>query len=366
MAFIYRPPTTVAAPSAAWVRPSDWLPMPSVVDGDQIVVGLHRVTDTDGNFVAISCTGAFSVDWGDGAGFINFASGAVASNNLLWANYSGSTLTSEGFRQAIITVQPQSGQTLTSVNFNTTHPQPGLSSTFIRGWLDIAMAGSSINAIGLSSMQMLQRFVFVGNHLMSNFSNFLTNCSNLQSVPLFNTTGVTNFSNFLNGCGNLQSVPLFNTANVTTFSSFLRGCGNLQSVPLFNTASVNNFSSFLQSCGNLQSVPLFNTASGNNFSSFLRDCGNLQSVPPFDTANVTNFSSFLQGCRLTSFLATGMTRGFSLSSTVLSRDSLVTVFNNLGTAAGAQSITITGNYGAASLTAGDLEIATNKGWTVNN
>jgi hypothetical protein len=48
----------------------------------------------------------------------------------------------------------------------------------------------------------------------------------------------------------------------------------------------------------------------------------------------------------------------------LARKAISNIFTALGTASGAQTVTVTGNHGVPDLTAGDLAIATGKGWTV--
>jgi hypothetical protein len=96
-----------------------------------------------------------------------------------------------------------------------------------------------------------------------------------------------------------------------------------------------------QSCSALQSVPLFNTAAGTNFSSMFNSC-----------------ISLIAG-RLA-----GTTRAISYSGCSLAREDIVNIFNGLGTAAGAQTITVSGNPGFAGLSGGELAIATGKGWTV--
>jgi len=48
----------------------------------------------------------------------------------------------------------------------------------------------------------------------------------------------------------------------------------------------------------------------------------------------------------------------------LSRQAIASIFTGLGTALGTQTVTVTGNHGVPDLTAADLLIATNKGWTV--
>jgi hypothetical protein len=57
----------------------------------------------------------------------------------------------------------------------------------------------------------------------------------------------------------------------------------------------------------------------------------------------------------------GTTRAISYSGCKLSAAELNEIYTNLGTASGAQTITVTGNYGTAS---DNPTIATAKGWTV--
>ena len=94
-------------------------------------------------------------------------------------------------------------------------------------------------------------------------------------------------------------------------------------------------------------------------------CSSLTTIPLLDTSNVTNMSYMFGDCfSLKTFLAYGMKTSFNLSaSTKFTESDLVTVFNNLGTPATTQTLTI-GATNLAKLTAGDLLIATNKNWTV--
>ena len=69
------------------------------------------------------------------------------------------------------------------------------------------------------------------------------------------------------------------------------------------------------------------------------------------------------GCpSLQSVVLTGLTRGVSVASASLSSTALDALYTSLGTAAGSQTITVSGNYGT---TGDDPSIATSKGWTVS-
>lgn len=59
----------------------------------------------------------------------------------------------------------------------------------------------------------------------------------------------------------------------------------------------------------------------------------------------------------------GVSENISFQGCLLSRDAIVDIFNGLATVV-EKTINVSGNYGAAELTTADIEIATNKGWTV--
>ena len=60
-----------------------------------------------------------------------------------------------------------------------------------------------------------------------------------------------------------------------------------------------------------------------------------------------------------------MASTFTIAACDLQRDALVTLFNDLAVVV-SKTITITGNPGVPNLSAADLQIATDKGWTVTS
>lgn len=254
----------------AWSRPDDWLALTTPDISEQKIVALHAVLPGS-NFVAFTITAAFTVDWGDGTAPENFASGATAYRNLAWADYGSDTLTSRGFRQAVITITPQSGQNITSWNFYVKHNQAGLVNGYSTGWLDVRLSTPNVTAVmwGASGSTVvhrwLEQFVWVGANSITTFSYMFSGCASLQSVSLDTSSGIT-FSNMFSGCVSLQSVVL-------------------------------------------------------------------------------------TGCKYT----------VSVASAVLGAAALDALYTSLGTAAGAATITVTGNHGT---TGDNPTIATAKGWTV--
>ncbi len=378
--------TVSGSRGVGWVRPADWLAVPVPSASDQRFVGLAAVFPDGSNFITVQSGVAFKVDWGDGAGWVNYAAGVTAQKNLAWADYSSGTLTSRGYRQALVTVEAVAGN-LTSLDLQQRHSS--VPRTVASLWLDVAVSlpNGTLTFGGINvSHANVERVTVVGV-TNTTFAGMFQNCSSLQSVPLFNTSNGTNFGVMFYGCSSLQSVPLFNTSNGTNFGSMFYGCWSLQSVPLFNTSSGTTFASMFQNCTSLQSVPLFNTSNGTNFSYMLASSTSLQSVPLFNTSNGTNLLAMFYGCTnlqsvpgLNTAAATnlggivqacpslraraaftGTRYSIDYSGAMLSGPALDAIYTALGTAAGSQTITVTNNWGTAT---DNPSIATAKGWTV--
>ena len=321
----------------AWERPADWLPVPVPSASDQRFVGLAAVFNNGANFITVRSGVAFKVDWGDGAGWVNYAANTTAEKNLAWSDYSSGTLTSRGYRQALVTVEAQSGN-LTSLDLQQRHSS--VPRAVATAWLDVAVSlpSGTLTFGGWNVYQSNVERVTIVGVANTNFTAMFQYCYSLQSVPLLNTTNGTNFTAMFQECSSLQSVPLFNTANGTGFANMFNGCPSLQSVPALNTANGTNFSSMFYNCFSLQSAPALNTANGTNFASMFQYCYSLQSA----ALNGTRYS-------------------IDYSNAMLSPAELDAIYTALGTAAGAQTITVTGNWGTATDTP---SIATAKGWTV--
>ena len=331
-----------------WIRPTSWLPLPSMTAGDQMFAGLLAIVppgitagqpgstgpSASSNFVAFSAAGcAYTVDWGNGV-TQSYSAGATAQYQFLYEGISASTtITSDiglsGCRQTVITAYPSvAGTTFSGMNFLGIYSQAGYTfpTSTTSPWLDMRIAGSTINTFslnGLSSRSIctLRQFEWVGNSQITNgkymfrsasnlrsikgtswtanitdFDSMFNSCSSLQTVPLLDTSKGITFTSMFSSCFSLQTVPLFDTRNATTFNGMFNSCSSLQTVPLFNTASAQNMSSMFNDCRSLQTVPLFNGASATNFSFMFSGCSSLQTVPLFDTAKATSFANMFNSC----------------------------------------------------------------------
>ena len=260
------------------------------------------------------------------------------------------------YKIATVSVTPQAGQNLTTVDLFVKHSQTGLVDNYGTGWLDLAISGPNITTLKISQNAtavrhvILERANIISLGQVTTFNGlfnacsalksvsiaantqFVTqtgvmffNCSSLTHAPMFDTSAVTSFTAMFQGCTSLSYVPLYNTANGTSFASMFQGCPVLVTVPFFDTGNstsfVNMFAStaaltsalayvpqfktnkatamngMFQSCSSLTVCPFFETSLVTNMSNMFLGCTSLRSVPFFDTALVTNMSSMFQGCR---------------------------------------------------------------------
>lgn len=316
-----------------WSRPNDWLTLPTITDADEKFVGLIGINQWE-SMVALRAEGDYTVDWGDGI-VENYTSNTVAQHTYSFDNFdvSGTTLTSEGYKQAIVIVTPQAGQNLTTFSLQQQHNNQLAGTSNYRetsDWLDIAIAGSLLTNLIISdtagvsnhsSTVNLKRLeqVKIYSNLVTNFSNMFNGCIKLKSIPILTTNNATIANSMFNGCGieiaptmntssvihavsmffncsSLTTVPNYNFSNVISFTTTFSGCSALKEVPEFNTVNAVSMGSMFSDCRALTKVPLFNTANVTTMSSMFFSCHNLEEVPLFNTAKVTIMSTMFQNC----------------------------------------------------------------------
>lgn len=322
-----------------YVRPSDWIALPVLTATDNKFVGLYAVFP-DANYVALSAAGAYTVDWGDGT-VENIATGVTAQHEYNYATYDtgGATLCTRGYKQAIVTVTPQAGQSFTSLNLQIR--SSALAVVLSTNWLDISVSGaslSSLNVGGVSAVvhSLLEIFSSIKNNI-SDFSNLLSSCTALKSIPIVYTSAGTNFSSMFNQCYALPLIPLIDTSLGTNFTSMFAQCLGLRVLPSLNTSSGLTFTSMFLAARSLVAVPALNMNSATTIGAFISGAYSASDV------NTTNIGVSI-----------------NISGLKLTAARLNEVFGNLKTTTG-QTITITSCPGAATC---DRTIATAKGWTV--
>jgi hypothetical protein len=336
-----------------YVRPSEWISLPSITAGEQKFAGVFAVYNHDSNFVAFTVAGNYTVDWGDGTTG-SFSSGAAAYKRYDTATYSGLTSSVyEGYKTLVITITPTGAANLTSINLTTKHNQSNLS-TYQNQWLDIRLAGANLSTIQIGTGSdpgiwpvMLEQYEFIGNNNITNFSNHFSfakklqkvilpenytasgtnlesmfnQCNSLQEIPNLNTNNATNFSSMLQHCISLLKVPTFsdtskvtsmnflfafcrqltqiptlNTSNVTNVNGMFWGCVSIKTIPLMDFSKVTTAQNLFRDCSSLRKIPFLNVSNVTDLNTAFFNCWSLEEYPPLNTEKVTNFSFTFSGC----------------------------------------------------------------------
>jgi len=119
-------------------------------------------------------------------------------------------------------------------------------------------------------------------------------------------------------------------------------------------------------CDSLFNVPSFNTSGvTTTYRCFYTVCANIRTFGAWDLSSVTDGRNMVNGAPYNLAVSNfyGGTFTDSYKNCNLDRANIVNIFNNLGTSVG-QTIDVSANPGTVDLTAGDIAIATNKGWAV--
>ena len=157
-----------------------------------------------------------------------------------------------------------------------------------------------------------------------NVGALFNNCTNLETIIAPSDLIVTNISMLCNNCGKLTSVDFiknWDMSNCVSLNRIFNGNQALESIDLSNldASKVTNLTQLVDNCTNLK-----------NFK-----------APKNISVSISDFSR-------------------SLNLTV---ESLIDIINNLATVSTTQTLTL-GAVNLAKLTTEQIQIATNKGWTV--
>ena len=296
----------IAAPVVeTWTRPTDWLSLPSVPA--QGLVGLCAVPP-EGGYVSILANtnltaangGRYIVNWGDGTQ--DEINANVRFNKILnYNNYSN--LSSLGYRQAIITITPKSGQNLTSLQIREHVDRPNSTTP----WLDIeinattTLTGLNIGLITGANVyhHMLERVKIHSLGNVTSIASLFRECISLKEVILPSTTKITSMSTLFYNCFSLLSVPVMDTSNVTNMSNMFYGCYKLKSVPAMDTAKVTTFSAMFQGCISLLSAPFLDASKTTTMANLFNGCVKLENIQNnFSTTILcTSLAYMFSGCR---------------------------------------------------------------------
>lgn len=335
-----------------WVRPDDWLAMPSFAPGEEKFAGLFGVWPFGvGNPCSIYCDDAFTVDWGDGT-VTNYGAGIVATHLYSFDSINPVTQTSKGYRQVMVIVTPQGGATITNFQLSNSGAVDSVapySTTF--NWLDL-----QINFASATSMSLGNRFIrsrntincqrlIVGPNQITNFSSFCAEWTDLQYADIYTDNG-TNFSEMFLETPSLTIAPRINTINGTDLS-WMFSSSAVETIPHYDFSNATNISNMFYNsriravppltfplatnatsmfqyswldhleyidlpsvtnttnmfnASKIRSIGIIKTPNATNMVNMFYNCSYLKSINSIDTSKNQNFTAMFFNCRVLSNL----------------------------------------------------------------
>jgi hypothetical protein len=386
--------------ATGWIRDPNWMVMPTLTASDERLYALVLVFENRYNIVGVTFNStSANINWGDGTSVIS--NGGLRTKVYDYASLSGTINVSpsgENYKQALIdvtrvgvTISSMDWMTLTSVNYyggnNIVDMNFSLPS--------LTTCNLSLDPLsGSKGMTMLQRLrIWSVGTIASQFFRGLKSLRVVQFPAIFQGA-LTNA--FLNGgevadCGDINfgtSTSVVNfwsgsglnkhgnyTANsvVGNGVNYAAYCSHLTKFGTINATSQTSFDSFFYENFTLGSIGLITAPSATNLTSMFFRCTILGSVQFANCAAVTTTASIFGNCvGLFDCVMPNLTRGVSFAGTAMGNYGMGRFANSIGTASGAQTITITGTPFGALVTAGDATalairlVMTGKGYTIVN
>ena len=208
----------------------------------------------------------------------------------------------------------------------------------------------------------------------SNMNNNLQPCvervGRLPYVVNFSSAFGVSQGNRCCGTRWMQHDKLLDASSVTNLSGAWQNCSSLQSLDLsgWDTGSVTSLRDAWNSCYSLQSLNLsgWDVSSVTNLRDAWQDCSNLQSLnlSGWDVSHLSTNVAYPNGSMLTDYWPSVISINQNYNNaTALSIASLLRIIDSLPVATGARTLTL-GQNNKLKLTAEQIAVATQKGWTV--
>ena len=253
---------------------------------------------------------------------------------------------------------------------------------------DFVPVGTELDSVGNLYKYASNSIIRIGFDIskVTNMNDMFRNCSTLTTAPLLDTSNVTDMNSMFYYCQALTTAPLLDTSNVTDMSYMFAQCSKLTTIPQLDTSNVTNMSYMFQYCSKLTTLPDFNCVKVANFgtsitATWLYSCQNIQKIGVVDCDSVTNIGYFFGNGARTYLTEFGGCRNLGKARSVsntngnyfmnyapnLNYQSVLNVLNGLYDRASAGLSVLTLKLHAnhlAMLSADDIAIATNKGWTI--
>lgn len=284
-----------------WVRPADWLPMPTITPGEQRYNILFAVWNGSSNYIRLGPAGTdYTIDWGDGSALENFASGAAASHIFSWAGALGA-VTTLGYKTAMVQIYPQGAGVFTGFTGDAKHASAP--ANYNSGMLDFECSapGSTLpilrDSASTQKNYLLQHFKTYSAHTTASWNNAFSGLSSLRLVEGLELSTPTSLISAFQNCSSLIRGPEMNTTSVSSFSSTFNSCLRMVSVPDYDYSAATDMSLMYSACYALRSLGVMNTGNATLFIQTFQNCYSLTGIASLDTTKATSLAYAWDNCR---------------------------------------------------------------------
>jgi hypothetical protein len=393
----YTPATDTLAftSTGGWVRPSFWPTLPTLTAASEAGYILVLVYENRSNFFGLTINNS-TIDWGDGT--TSAPSGAQRSKNYNYATLSGTVyvdaITGENYKFATISIT-RTGAAITSVTFQSTSRK----TTQAVDWNLSFPSATTFNIGGNVTTEhsyTQQIRVWASGTLPS-----LRNIRNLKALQLPVTRAWSTYGNcigigaldlgdqnfqastgsisYVFGIGAIKSHGDLTANSVSDASYYISDNIYLTTFGDVNLAAATAINHFASGCNNLTSIGLITAPNATSYQNLFNFNYSLIAARFSNSAACTNTTNLINQCYSLELLhCPNLTRGVNFVNTQIGNYGMNIfasgdgILNGVGTASGAQTITITGTPFGALVTAADATalairlVLTTKGYTIAN
>jgi hypothetical protein len=390
-------------PASGWQRPSDWIAIPDLTSADERGYFLVVVFENAYNQLGLTINNlAANINWGDGTSVVSNGSvqtkvydyATLAGPISVWPdgrNYKqvlvditrvGGAITSMSWTSAT-TVNPRGNNNVVDAIFSfpslTTCALSLVASSGTRAMsllqrLRVRNTGAvtTWQMGGLNSLQALEWADFEGtipNDLLATVQVLelaSLNISAVNALRMFSPSRIRK----------VGSITANNLTGATGSRNVFADCPILEEVGPITMNAATNLQSFFGSslgCPMLTKVGLITAPNVQVLDQFVINCYSLEELIFSNCAAVTSVGGMVSNCvSLVNLVMPNLTRGVSFVTTAIGLTGMSNFANSIGTASGAQTITVTGTPFGALLTALNptavaiAAVMSGKGYTISN
>jgi hypothetical protein len=338
-----------------------------------------------------------TVSWGDGT--TTAPSGSVRTKTYTYSTLSGTVyvdaLTGENYKFAIINIVNTAGN-ITFAYFSVMPAtSPLRAAPFALDWdlslpfsVDTYIQSGTTN-INQNYIKQLKLWAIGGGTLIIQHLRSIESLQLPASFPsmslsgTFRSTGSVILGNLNFGLATslqqafitstIKSIGNISGSSITSMSESFSDNPSLESVGTITLPSCTNFIYVFSGNNNLKSVGLITANSITDVQFCFQNCLSLNAIRFANCALITSTTNMLLNCYSLQVLdMPNLTRGVNFTNTSMGNYGMNIFANGIGTASGAQTITITGTPFGALVTAADATalairaVMTGKGYTIAN